>query len=156
RRRVDLASVMKRLVTACFIAPGLVAIPIAVVQAIAMIFPGVRQMIADAAADNGGFHYFWDEGLPTQLMLMPFAAWAIGMSAALGVALILTLPILSLRAPQVVAAGSHIEKVDGATRDSTSAFVFCGLGATVLGIVLWLFGDGGSITEFPEDFSRFM
>jgi hypothetical protein len=111
-------------------------------------------MIADAEAQNGGFHYWWSEGMASQLLLLPFAAYAIGMCIPLAVALIITLPVISIRAPHIAGAGSHLEKVGAGQRNSTTAFVFCGLGATVLGIILWVFGEGGSIAEFPEDFGR--
>ncbi|MGM7672067.1 hypothetical protein [Microbacterium sp. A93] len=155
-RSGDMTSLLLRLVSACLIAPLLALIPIAVVQAIAVAFPGVRDTIAQAAAQNTGFHYFWDEGVVSQLYLVPIAGYAIGACIGLGVALIITLPVLSIRSPGVVSAGSHIEKVDGARRSSTTAFVFVGLGITVLGIALWAFGEGGSILEFPEDFGRLM
>jgi hypothetical protein len=156
RRRTSAVSVITRLVSACLIAPGFAVVPIAVVQAIAVIFPGIRHVIEAAAENNGGFHYYWAEGIGAQLFLVPLAGWMIGMVVALGVCLILTLPILSLRAPGTVSSGSHIEAVAVEERDPTTAFLFCGLGATTLGIVLWVFGDGGSITEFPEDLGRFI
>lgn len=154
RRAADVGSVILRLMSACFIAPGLVAVPVGVVLAVAMIFPGVRDAITSAQAQNGGFHYYWSEGIVSQLLLVPLMGWVIGACIALGVCLVVTLPILSLRAPSVVASGSHIEKVEVTKRDSTSAFVFCGLGSTVLGSVLWVAGDGGSIVEFPQGVSR--
>ena len=154
RRHSDIGTVMRRLLSACFIAPAFVSVPAGGVVAIAIIFPATRDAITSAAESNGGFHYYWSEGIVAQLFLMPFAGWMIGACVALGVALILSLPILSLRAPSVVATGSHI-KVEGGKRDSTTAFVFCGLGITVLGIVLWVFGDGGSILEFPAGLGCF-
>lgn len=156
RRKTSTGSVIRRLASACLIAPGLAAVPIAAIQAISVILPGIRHLIETAAEDNGGFHYYWSEGIGAQLFLVPLAGWAIGMCIALGVCLILTLPILSLRTPATVPSGSHIEAVAAEKRVSTTAFVFCGLGVTMLGIVLWTFGDGGSITEFPEDLGRFM
>ncbi|WP_309102527.1 hypothetical protein [Microbacterium sp.] len=154
RRGADVGSVIMRLMTACFIAPGLVAVPVGVVLAVAVIFPGMRDAITDAQTQNGGFHYYWSEGITAQVFLLPLMGWMTGACAALGVCLILALPILSLRAPNVVASGTHIEKVESSKRDSTSAFVFCGLGSTVLGIVLWVFGDGGNILEFPQGVHR--
>lgn len=156
RRSVTIGAVVIRLLSACLVAPALVAIPVGVILAISVIFPGVRDAIADAQARNGGFHYYWSEGIVAQLFLVPLGGWVIGACIALGVCLIVTMPILSLRAPTVVAAGSHIEQVQGAKRDSTTALIFCGLGATVLGIALWVFGDGGSIVEFPRDLGRFL
>jgi hypothetical protein len=156
RRGTSPLSVLTRLVSACLIAPGLVVVPIAVAQAVAVVFPGIRHVIEAAAEDNGGFHYYWAEGIGAQLFLVPLAGWGIGMVIALGVCMILTLPILSLRAPDTVSSGSHIEAVAAQRRAPTTAFVFCGLGATMLGIVLWVFGDGGSIAEFPEDLGRFI
>lgn len=156
RRSTHTGAVILRLLTACFIAPALVAIPVGVIQAIALIFPGVRAAITSAQADNDGFHYYWSEGIVSQLLLVPFAGWMIGACVALGVCLIVSLPILSLRSPTVVAGGSHIEKVEGGTRDSMTAFVFCGLGATMLGTVLWVFGDGGSLLDFGPDLTRFL
>ncbi|MBT2484929.1 MULTISPECIES: hypothetical protein [unclassified Microbacterium] len=156
RRSTGVGLVILRLLSACLIAPALVAVPVGVILAIAVIFPGMREAIASSQADNGGFHYYWSEGIVSQLLLVPLAGWMVGACVALGVCLIVTLPILSLRAPDVVISGSHIEKVEGAKRDTTAAFVFCGLGATILGIVLWVFGDGGSILEFPRDLGRFL
>lgn len=156
RRSTNIGAVMRRLVSACLIAPAFVSVPTGVVVGVAVLFPGTRNAITTAAENNGGFHYYWSEGIVAQVFLMMLGGWIIGACVALGVALILSLPILSLRSPEVVAAGSHIEKVKGGKRDSTSAFVFCGLGATVLGIALWVFGDGGSILEFPEDLGRFL
>lgn len=156
KRLASIATVILRLFAACFVAPAFVAIPVAVIQLIAVAFPGVRDAIAEAQAHNGGFHYYWDEGIATNLFLMPLGSYAIGMCVALGVALILALPIISIRDPHIAAQGSHIEKVEGGKRISTTAFVFVGLGATTLGIVLWGFGDGGSIAEFPEDLGRFL
>jgi hypothetical protein len=154
RRSASIGAVLMRMVSACLIAPGLVSVPIGIVQAIAMLFPSAREAIAASSSDNGGFHYYWSEGIVAQIFLVPFAGWIIGMCVALGVCLILSLPILSVRAPRVVATGSHIDEVSGVKRDSTTAFVFCGLGATVLGIALWVFGDGGSILDFPDDAAR--
>ncbi|GEK85277.1 hypothetical protein [Microbacterium aerolatum] len=156
KRLASIATVMLRLVSACFFAPAFVAAPIAVIQTIAIAFPGVRDAIAEAQARNGGFHYYWDEGIGQQLFLVPLGGYAIGMCIPLGVALIVTLPIISIRAPHIAAQGSHLEKVDGARRISTTGFVFVGLGATTLGIVLWVFGDGGSILEFPDGVARFL
>lgn len=156
KRLVSVGTVLLRMVSACFIAPAFVAAPVAVVQAIAVAFPGVRQMIADAKALNGGFHYFWDEGVGTQLLLLPLGSYAIGMCIPLAVMLIVVLPIVSIRAPRIAGEGSQLTKVEGGKRDSTTAFVFCGLGALVLGIALWVFGDSRSITRFPEDFGRLM
>ena len=156
RRVPSLADVLLRLFSGCLVAPAFVVIPVSVIQLIAVAFPGVRETIAAAQQSNGGFHYYWDEGIAQQLFLVPLGGYAIGACIPLGVALIIALPVLSLRAPQVVAAGSHIEKVDGPRRVSTTAFVFCGLGATTLGIVLWQFGDGDSITRFPRELGRFL
>ncbi|MDQ0642491.1 hypothetical protein [Microbacterium murale] len=156
KRLASIGTVLIRLVSSCIIAPAFVALPVAVVQAIAVIFPGVRQTIADAEAANGGFHYWWSEGMASQLFLVPLGGYVIGMCVPLGVALIITMPVISIRAPHIAGAGSHLEKVGAEQRDSTTAFVFCGLGATVLGIGLWVFGDGGSIAEFPEDLDRFL
>lgn len=154
RRGVSLVDLLLRLVSACLIAPFLVAVPVGVIQLITIAFPGVRAIIDEAAAGNGGFHYYWDEGIASQLFLVPLGGVVIGMCVALGAALIIVMPVLSIRAPQVVAGGSHLEKVDAGRRDSTTAFVFCGLGAIVLGIVLWVFGDGDSIAEAPAAFGR--
>lgn len=154
-RLAHIGTVLLRLVSSCIVAPAFVALPLAVIQAIAVAFPGVRQSIADAEAANGGFHYWWSEGVASQLFLVPLGGYVIGMCVPLGVALIITLPVISIRAPHIAGAGSHLEKVATGQRDSTTAFVFCGLGATVLGIILWAFGEGGSITEFPEDLGRF-
>lgn len=154
RGAANIGTLLMRMVSACLIAAAFVSFPIGVIQAVAMVFPGAREAITTATVNNGGFHYYWSEGIVAQLFLVPFAGWIIGMCAALGVCLILTMPILSLRAPRIVATGSHIEEVSGAKRDSTTAFVFCGLGATTLGIGLWIFGDGGSILEFPGDAAR--
>jgi len=156
KRLASVVTVLLRLVSACFFAPAFVAFPIGVVQAIAVAFPGVRESIAEAKAANGGSHYYWDEGVVQQLLLVPFGGYVVGMCVALGVALILTLPIISIRAPQIAAQGSHIEKVDGAKRLSATAFVFVGLGATTLGIVLWVFSDGDSILEVPQGIGRFV
>lgn len=156
KRLASIATVLLRLVSACIFAPAFVAAPVALVQLIAVAFPGVRDAIADAQARNNGFHYYWDEGIGQQLFLVPLSGYAIGMCIALGVALILTLPIISIRAPHIASQGSHLEKVEGGKRVSTTAFVFVGLGATTLGIVLWQFGDGGHITEFPRDLGWFL
>ncbi len=156
RRTTTTASVIVRLASACLVAPGLAAVAIGAVQAIAVIFPGIRDVIDVATENNRGFHYYWDEGIGAQLFLVPLAGWAIGMVVALGVCMILTLPILSLRAPHTVSSGSHIEAVTAEKRDPTAALVFCGLGATMLGTALWQFGDGGNIAEFPEDLGDFI
>lgn len=156
KRLASIATVMLRLVSACFFAPAFVVVPVAVIQLIAVAFPGVRDAITAAQARNGGFHYYWSEGIWRQIFLLPLGGYALGMCVALGVALILTLPIISIRSPHIAAQGSHLEKVEGAKRMSTTAFVFVGLGATVLGIVLWQFGDGGSVTDFPGDLGRLM
>lgn len=154
KRLASVGAVLLRMVAACFVAPAFVALPVAVVQAIAVAFPGVRQVITDAQAQNGGFHYFWDEGFATQLLLVPLGGYVIGMCIPLGVVLILVLPIVSIRAPQIAGQGSHLQKLEGGKRDSTTALVFCGLGAIVLGIVLWVFGGGDAISDFPEDLGR--
>ncbi len=154
KRLASIGTVMLRLVSACIFAPAFVAVPVAVVQLIAVAFPGVRDAIADAQARNNGFHYYWDGGIGQQLFLVPLGGYVIGMCVALGVALILTLPIISIRAPHIAAQGSHLEKIEGRARMSTTAFVFVGLGATVLGIILWVLGDGGSILDFPEGVGR--
>ncbi|WP_406249224.1 hypothetical protein ACI7YT_04190 [Microbacterium sp. M] len=150
KRAPSIGHVLMRMLTACFVAPAFVAIPIGIVQAIVVAFPAVRQTIAESGAQNGGFHYWWSEGVVAQLFLVPMAGYVIGMCIPLGVVLIIVMPVLSIRAPKIAAAGSHLERVDGPARPSATAFVFVGLGATTLGIVLWVFGDGGSILEFPE------
>jgi len=150
----QVGTVLLRLMTACFIAPLFVAVPVGVVQAIAVAFPGVRQMIDDATAANDGFHYWWSEGLAAQLGLVPGAGYVVGMCAPLAVMLIIVMPVISLRAPRIAAEGSHLEKVEPGRRDAATAFVFVGLGATTLGIGLWSFGDGGSLVEFPEGVGR--
>lgn len=155
-RLAHVGTVLLRLVSSCIIAPAFVALPVAVVQAIAVAFPVVRRSIADAGAANGGSHYWWSEGLASQLFLVPLGGYVIGMCIPLAVALIITMPVISIRAPHIAGAGSHLEKVGAVQRDSTTAFVFCGLGATVLGITLWVFGDGGSIADFPEDLGRLL
>lgn len=154
KRGSSIGHVLMRMVTACFIAPAFVSIPIGIVQAIAVAFPIVRQTIAESEAQNGGFHYWWSEGIVAQLFLVPMAGYVIGMCIPLGVVLIIVMPVLSIRAPKIAAAGSHLERVDGRARPSATAFVFVGLGATTLGIVLWVFGDGDSILEFPEGVAR--
>jgi len=147
---------MMRTISACLIAPAFVAVPIAAVVGIAVLFPGTRDAITAAESANGGFHYYWSEGIGSQLVLVPMAGWIVGAAVALGVLLILTLPIVSIRFPMAVSAGSHIEKVAGYKRASTPALIFCGLGATTLGIALWVFGEGGSIVDFPEGLRRFL
>lgn len=156
KRLAHVGTVLLRLISACIIAPALVAIPVGVIQAIAVAFPGVRDTITEAKSLNGGFHYWWDEGFATQLLLVPLGGYAIGMCIPLAVALIIALPVISIRAPQIAAQGSHLEKVEGAKQFSTTAFVFCGLGATTLGIILWVFGEGRSIADFPEYLGRFI
>lgn len=150
----QVGTVLVRLMTACFIAPLFVALPVGAVQAIAVAFPGVRQTIDDATAANDGFHYWWSEGLGAQLALVPGAGYVVGVCAPLAVILIIVMPVLSLRAPSIAAEGSHLEKVEPGRRDAATAFVFVGLGATTLGIGLWSFGDGGSLLEFPEGVGR--
>lgn len=152
----QVGTVLLRLMTACFVAPLFVAVPVGIVQAVALAFPGVRQTIADATAANDGFHYWWSEGLGAQLALVPGAGYVVGMCAPLAVILIIVMPVLSLRAPSIAAEGSHLEKVEPGRRDAATAFVFVGLGATVLGIGLWGFGEGRSIGEFPEYLGRFV
>lgn len=154
RKSTDIRTVLLRMVPACLIAPAFVAIPVGAAVGIAVLFPGVRDLIAAAEAGNGGFHYYWSEGVVSQVLLVPLGGWVVGACIALGVCLIIALPVLSLRSPGTVATGSHIESVNGAKRDSTAAFVFCGLGATIAGIVLWVFGDGGSILEVPRALGR--
>ena len=156
RRRTRTGSVFMRIASACLFAPVLVAVPIGVIQAIAVLFPGIRHAIEVGAERNNGFHYYWAEGIGAQLFLVPLAGYMIGMCIALGVCLIVTLPILSLRAPDAVSGGSRIEAVAAEKRDPATAFLFCGLGATILGIVLWVFGEGGSIAEFPGDLGGFI
>lgn len=148
--------VLVRMVTACLVAPLFVAVPLGVIQAVMIAFPGVRRAIEDATAANDGFHYWWSEGLGAQLGLVPGAGYVIGMCVPLGVALIIVMPVLSLRAPQIAAEGSHLEQVEPGRRGATTAAVFVGLGVTTLGTGLWLFGDGGSIVEFPEGVGRFL
>ncbi|WP_144792473.1 hypothetical protein [Microbacterium paludicola] len=156
-RRLDsLIPLLLRFVSACLIAPLFVAVPIGIVQAVAVAFPGVRDEIARSQAANNDFHYWWAEGIGSQLVLVPFAGYMLGGCIALGVSLIIVFPVISLRAPAVVASGSHLEKVPVGQRDYTAAFVFVGLGATVLGIALWNFGRGGSIAEFPEGVARLL
>ncbi|GAA2886602.1 hypothetical protein [Microbacterium esteraromaticum] len=152
----QVATVLLRLMTACFVAPVFVAVPVGIVQAIAVASPGVRQTIDDATSANDGFHYWWSEGIGAQLALVPGAGYVVGMCAPLAVMLIIVMPVLSLRAPRIAAEGSHLEKVEPGRRDAATAFVFVGLGATTLGIGLWAFGDGGSIIEFPEGLARFL
>ncbi|MEV7619929.1 hypothetical protein AB0N59_07250 [Microbacterium sp. NPDC089321] len=152
----QVGTVLLRLMTACFIAPLFVAVPVGVVQAVAVAFPGVRQTIDDATSANNGFHYWWSEGIGAQLALVPGAGYVVGVCAPLAVILIIVMPVLSLRAPRIAAEGSHLEKVEPGRRESATAFVFVGLGATTLGIGLWVFGDGGSIVEFPEGLGRFL
>lgn len=156
KRLASIATVMLRLVSACIFAPAFVAVPVALIQSVAVALPGVRDVIARAQAHNGGFHYYWNEGIGQQLFLVPLGGYVIGMCIPLGIALIVVMPIISIRAPQIAAQGSHLEMVENTKRTSTTAFVFVGLGATTLGIVLWVFGDGGSIAEFPGDLIRFM
>jgi len=152
----QVGTVLLRLMTACFVAPLFVAVPVGVVQAIAVAFPGVRQTIDDATSANNGFHYWWSEGIGAQLGLVPGAGYVVGVCAPLAVMLIIVMPVLSIRAPRIAAEGSHLEKVEPGRRDAATAFVFVGLGATTLGIGLWAFGDGGSIIDFPEDLGRFL
>ncbi|WP_460799990.1 hypothetical protein [Microbacterium sp. GXF0217] len=154
KRTAAVGPLLLRTLAACFVAPAFVAIPIGLVQAIAVAFPGVRQLIVESAAQNGDFHYWWDEGIAAQLFLVPLAGYLIGMCIPLGVVLIIVLPVISIRAPHIAAEGSHLERVGGRGRLSATAFVFVGLGATTLGIVLWAFGDGGSILDFPEGVAR--
>lgn len=155
RRAADAGSVIVRLGSSTLLAPALVALPVGLIQAVALAFPATRATIRQAAAGNNGFHYHWDEGILFHTFMVPFVGWLFGALVALGVMIILTMPILSLRSPTLAATGSHLEKLDSGQRDFTTAFVFCGLGATVLGITLWQFGDGGRIGEFPEDLRRF-
>ncbi|HWK78059.1 hypothetical protein [Microbacterium sp.] len=156
KKLASIATVLLRLVSACFFAPAFVAVPVGLIQLIAVAFPGVRAAIAEAESRNSGFHYYWNEGIASQLFLVPFGGYVVGMCIPLGIALIIVLPIISIRAPHIAAHGSHLEKVEVGKRMSITAFVFVGLGATTLGIVLWVFGDGGSILEFPEDLGRFL
>lgn len=152
----QVGTVLLRLMTACFVAPLFVAVPVGVVQAIAVAFPRVRQTIDDATSGNNGFHYWWSEGIGAQLGLVPGAGYVVGVCAPLAVMLIIVMPVLSIRAPRIAAKGSHLEKVEPGRRNAATAFVFVGLGATTLGIGLWAFGDGGSIIDFPEDLGRFL
>lgn len=149
RRRPEMVGLLLRIASGCLVAPLLAAVSIGIVQAVAVAFPGVRNLIEAAAEANRGFHYFWSEGIVSQLFLVPVAGWAIGGFAGLMGVLIVTLPVLSLRRPAAVTAGSHIDEVSSGRRDATAALVFCGLGALTLGICLWIFGDGGSLLDAP-------
>jgi hypothetical protein len=156
KRLAGIGMVMLRLLTACFVAPLFAAIPIGVIQAVAVAFPGARRTIDDARVHNDGFHYWWSEGIGAQLALVPGAGYVIGMCVPLAVLLIVVMPVVAIRAPRVAAEGSHLEQVAASRRRTTTALVYVGLGATTLGIGLWEFGKGGSVMEFPRDLGRFL
>lgn len=149
-RAQRLTDLMARIVTGCLVAPLFVAVPGFMMHALAVALPPVREAIARAADANDDFHYYWSEGIGQQLLLVPLGGWVVGAAIALGVCLIVTLPVLSLRAPRVVAAGSRIEPGAQDSLNRSVPAVFCGLGAVILGIVLWVGGEGGSIGEFPD------
>lgn len=131
-RNFSIQTLMARILFAGFVG----AVPVIIANTLFLLgtwaVPANRALIHSVR-----FHYWWEGSIGIQLVLTGFGGLVGQMCGVLAVALIITLPILSLRNPKVVATGSHLWKVeDSKRRDTLAAYVFCGLGSFILGLIL--------------------
>lgn len=133
-RTFSLQTLMARILFAGFVG----AVPLIIANMLFLV--GAWMVPANRALIHGArFHYWWVDSIGMQVMLTGLGGFIGQLGGVLLVALIITLPILSLRNPKVVATGSHLWKVeDGKHRDTLAAYVFCGLGSFMLGLLLAL------------------
>lgn len=127
-------AVLIRMVTA----PLIVHVPLIVANVLGKLalwsLPGNRDVIAHAGGRRQ--HHYWSEGIGGELLLTGLGGYA--MAGAIGILaiLVITLPVLSIRAPEALALGSHLEKIEHPSlRDNTTAQVFVGLGLLCAGLL---------------------
>ncbi|WP_309082410.1 hypothetical protein [Zhihengliuella sp.] len=122
---------------------ALAAVPLVLLNVVFLIVAWSVPANRAAVAGYPGYHSWWDGGLGLQIVLVGLGGWIGGMLGALFVFIVIVLPILSIRRPGLVAAGSHLERIaDGRTRSNAVAFVCIGLAVCVVGLILMAVTEG--------------
>lgn len=100
-----------RLFLACISAPLPAAVASAFVVGGLSALPAAGRAVRDASDANGGFHYWWDDGVGAVTGVWTFfGSWGIGGAAGLGVLLVVVLPILSWVRTDEMLEGTRVER----------------------------------------------
>lgn len=100
-----------RLFLACVSAPLPAALASALVVGGVSALPAAARTVGAASEANGGFHYWWDDGLgPVTGIWTFFGSWGIGGAAGLGVLLVVVLPVLAWVRSDDVLSGTRVER----------------------------------------------
>ncbi len=100
-----------RLFLACVSAPLPAALASALVVGGLGSLPVAVRAVSQAGAANGGFHYWWDDGVgPVSGVWTFFGSWGIGGAAGLFVLLVVVLPVLSWVRTGEVVEGTRVER----------------------------------------------
>ncbi|KGN39795.1 hypothetical protein [Knoellia aerolata] len=100
-----------RLFLACVSAPLPAALASALVVGGLSALPAAGRTVRAASEANGGFHYWWDDGVGAITGVWTFfGSWGIGGAAGLGVLLVVVLPILSWIRTDEVLDGTRVER----------------------------------------------
>ncbi len=125
-----------RLFLACISAP----LPSAVVSALVVgglsALPAAGRAVRAAADANGGFQYWWDDGVgPVTGVWTFFGSWGIGGAAGLVVLLVLVMPVLAWTRSGDVLEGPRVEAHRQGRIVITGVYVVLAL--VVAGLCLW-------------------
>lgn len=136
--------------TARFLVTGFAAVvPLAVLNVLfliaAWVVPSNRAEVRAAAG-----HYWWEGGLGQQIVMTGLGGWVGGMLGALFVFMVVILPVLAIRRPDLVAQGSHLTRIGGRRqRHNAVAFVYVGLAVCMVGLIAMAVTEGvGGADDF--------
>ena len=100
-----------RIFLACISAPLPAALASALVVGGLGSLPAAARAVDAAGEANGGFHYWWDDGVgPVTGVWTFFGSWGIGGAAGLLVLLVVVLPVLSWMRTDEVLDGTRVER----------------------------------------------
>src|SRR5699024_1828162 len=87
-----------------------------------------------------GFHYWWAASIGLQTTITGLGGLAGQLIGAIAAMLFIILPVFSIQKPEILQKRSNLTKIkDVDRRNKITAFIYCGLGATIFIIALVFF-----------------
>lgn len=131
------------------VAPAIAGLSAGIAFAVALAVPGGRAWVRAAQADPDSW-LFDTDAVGAQLAITTLLPLIGGMSAALAAVLLVGLPWLALRRPDVAATGTTVDDAQQARQRLVLRLVMVGMSPLLLGIALWIGTGSDGIHRFPN------